>query len=436
MGNRVSRMLARSVVDWFNMFVLGSLRMLFRKDILPLDTSWHPAILLILMGILRAISPFSASFQGSRAGRVLTRSFFRHSKNRWVPVQEIHELNLRSDDCCEQDEIDENSDLARLTKKVAKALGVSQELGVDRMDEQNAALVAEGFHQVGAGSGGYAVYECHRRVSSWDSEQSHTILLHVTPYGPSLLNVMPRYIVLEFLHSRDRRSSWSGTLSSWIWEGPSVIEGYCYEGAFFSPHHFAEMKVKYDKQLSAYHKACQAMSKVRLGRRPGPPSDPAALKLFLADGKRARQRRKNDREYKTLQARVAKVARRLKGMMAAKNGCSAPKGVILYFEGLDCSGKSSTGGLVQEALEQAGFDVELVQYNRPPTAEQKLRPWMDRFKVPETKLGVNENGKPVVCKDHRHKAIVWDRGPAGTLIYHATSCGSLTHCNLFVRYFR
>jgi len=49
----------------------------------------------------------------------------------------------------------------------------------------------------------------------------------------------------------------------------------------------------------------------------------------------------------------------------------APKGVILYFEGLDCSGKSSTGGLVQAALEQAGYEVGMRQYNRPPTAEQR-----------------------------------------------------------------
>lgn len=238
MGNRVSRMLARSVVDYFNKFFLLLSRMVFRNKWLPKDI-WHPAILLVLMGILRAVSPFAASFQGSRVGRVLTRAFFRNSKNRWLPVQEIDQLNLRSDDCCEQDEIDENSDLARLAKKVAKALGVSQQLGVDRMDEQDAALADQGFRQVGAGSGGYAVYECHRRVSSSGSTASQTIFLHVTPYGPSLLNVMPRYIVLELLHSRDRRSFWSETIASWIWEGPSVLEGYCYEGAFFSPHHFA-----------------------------------------------------------------------------------------------------------------------------------------------------------------------------------------------------
>ena len=72
---------------------------------------------------------------------------------------------------------------------------------------------------------------------------------------------------------------------------------------------------------------------------------------------------------------VTSVAKEILGMMKRekkKQGAVyAPKGVILYFEGLDCSGKSSTGGLVQAALEQAGYTVGMRQYNRPPTAEQR-----------------------------------------------------------------
>ena len=73
------------------------------------------------------------------------------------------------------------------------------------------------------------------------------------------------------------------------------------------------------------------------------------------------------------------VAKEILGLMkkekkkasATGGQCYAPKGVILYFEGLDCSGKSSTGGLVQAALEQSGYQVGMRQYNRPPTAEQR-----------------------------------------------------------------
>ncbi len=80
-------------------------------------------------------------------------------------------------------------------------------------------------------------------------------------------------------------------------------------------------------------------------------------------------------QYNELQKVVSSVAKEILSLMKKEKkkqgACYAPKGVILYFEGLDCSGKSSTGGLVQAALEQAGYQVGMRQYNRPPTAEQR-----------------------------------------------------------------
>ncbi len=82
-------------------------------------------------------------------------------------------------------------------------------------------------------------------------------------------------------------------------------------------------------------------------------------------------------QYNELQKVVRSVAQEIIGLMKkekkkqSSGQSNAPKGVILYFEGLDCSGKSSTGGLVQTALEQAGYRVSMRQYNRPPTAEQR-----------------------------------------------------------------
>ena len=386
---------------------------------------WDPVALFVILGILRACAPYAASFQGSRAGRVLTREFFKSLKLRWEPVMRVQQLNLQSDDCCERDEISENADLARVAKKVAKALGVSQEIGMDGMKDQATALAEEGFVQVGAGSGGYAVYVCHRRV--WTAETSEEgaetpMLLHITPYGPSILNVMPRYIVLEFETSIDRRNKWSEYLSRKVYEGPPVLEGYCYEGAFFSPHHFAQLKTRYDKQLLAYDNACRAMCKPRTGRKPNPPTDLRSLKAFLADGKRPRKRKKNAREMRILDGKVHSLARQLRTMRTKD---TAPRGIILYFEGLDCSGKSSTGGLLQQALEESGYRVDMRQYNRPPTAEQRQRPWMDRFDTPETGmiLAVPE-GSPLDDHDDvwdkchgYHRGLVWDRGPAGDFVY-------------------
>jgi hypothetical protein len=433
MGNRVSRTLSRTFVDALVLYlVMPGTAVVFKTFHLPYD-AWHPITLFVVLGIIRAFAPFAASFQGSRVGRVLTRSFFQSYKKRWLPTQHVKHLNLQSDDCCEKDEISQTADLAKLGRLVAGVLGKGQHIGVDGMEGQREALASEGFRQIGAGSGGYAVYECHRRVWSRHTTKAGelmTILLHITPYGPSILDVMPRYVVLEFEDSVDRRNKWSEFLAKQVWEGPAVVEGYCYNGAFFSPHHFAELKGMYDKQLLAYDSACKVMCKPRTGRSPNPPSDLLSLKAFLADGKLGRIRKKNAREYRQLQACVRKVSNELKAMMSSKgNGvCTAPRGVILYFEGLDCSGKSSTGGLVEQALREAGYNVDMRQYNRPPTSEQKLRPWMDRFEVPETSVvvavqsGDDHDGGTTQqrlekCAEHSHKALVWDRGPAGDFVY-------------------
>lgn len=87
--------------------------------------------------------------------------------------------------------------------------------------------------------------------------------------------------------------------------------------------------------------------------------------------------KQNISEYNQLQRVVTSVANEILRTLKKEKrdrkeeGTYAPKGVILYFEGLDCSGKSSTGGLVQAALEKAGYQVVMRQYNRPPTAEQR-----------------------------------------------------------------
>ena len=286
---------------------------------------------------------------------------------------------------------------------------------------------------VGVGSGGYVVYECHRRVIAPEGTDRNSLLLHITPFGPSILDVDPRYIVLELEKSQDRRAAWSDLIHSWSWTGPSLVEGFCYLGAFFSGHHFAQLKVKYDNQLMWYDGGYKALTKSRRQK----PTDLAGLKKFLNAGKRERQRKENKHKYNELQAQVTKVANRLKAMMRPEGGCRAPDGVILYLEGLDCSGKLSTGRLIMQALKQAGFEVEMHKYNRPPTEEEKRHPWMDRFEVPNTSAhavesardaaekGVNMSGKgETTHKGHRHKAVVWDRGPAGDFVYGALANAS------------
>ncbi len=58
----------------------------------------------------------------------------------------------------------------------------------------------------------YAVYQ-YRYQSRSLALGSTTILLHVTPYGPSITDVMPYYTVLEYETSFDRRDKWSEFVS-------------------------------------------------------------------------------------------------------------------------------------------------------------------------------------------------------------------------------
>jgi len=222
MGNRVSRMLSRLLVDLVVAYIVMPLaydifRIEFFLDKQGTDEDlWHPIALFVTFGIIRAVAPFAASFQGSRAGRILTRSFFKAWNHRWRPMyvlyyyyiciypyhiilpilytilhgltqytfyklhvqcfyvflrnsQSVERLNLTSSDACEPDEISQTADLAKMGRLVAKAFGNAADIGYDGMDGQREVLEREGFHQVGAGSGGYAVYVCQRRV--WTIEE-------------------------------------------------------------------------------------------------------------------------------------------------------------------------------------------------------------------------------------------------------------------------
>lgn len=419
MGNRASRIFTRGAVDFFSgSIVLPIVAFLVEHNVLQ-NRAWHSEVVLIILGIMRSLSPFAASFEGSHIGRILTRGMFVSADHRWLPTQRIDNLNLHSPDCNEPDEVSVNASLIAMAHQVAKvlALEVDHQSDDQMFKKRKSALADIGFHLVGCGSGGYTVFEYRKG--------SIAVLLHVTPYGPSIVDVMPRYIVLEKEDSVDTRAAWSSLMTEIIFQGPSVIEGYCYQGAFFSPFQFAALKAKYDDELRCYEMACKAMSRAANNSVAKPPTDLASLKAFIEIGRTTSERTKGASRYHHLQSEVDQMAKHIKSMMHQKfeDGtpcCTAPKGVILYFEGLDCAGKSSTGGLVQAALERAGFNVGMRQYNRPPTPEQRLKPWMDRFEPPARVFAPEDLGENKVlqeCEGHQHNALVWDRGPAGDFVY-------------------
>lgn len=318
-------------------------------------------------------------------------------------------------------------DLIPLARDIAAALG-----DADHDHKIRAVLEELGFRQMGCGAGGYGAYE-----HAYHLEVGSPLLLHITPYGPSILDVLPLYIILEKEESADLRKYWSQSLASIRFSptvGPKVLEGFAYQGAYFSMHHFAEMRERYDLVMTWYSNACQYMCKRRAkgikDEFSSPPADLDSLKKFIETGKRGRDQLKTRRRVKQTTKQVHHLAEKIKKMMIDRcgSGDESPNGVILYFEGLDCSGKSSTGNLIRDALLQSGYEVNLVQYNRPPTPEQKLRPWMDRFEVPirpqdsvyQSSGDVEESQQDVTkSTGKQHKALIWDRGPAGDFVYGA-----------------
>lgn len=70
MGNRCSRYWARQLSDYMTLRLLLPLHGYFLAQ--HMEQGARP--ILVFMGIMRAILPFAASFQGSRVGRQLVRS--------------------------------------------------------------------------------------------------------------------------------------------------------------------------------------------------------------------------------------------------------------------------------------------------------------------------------------------------------------------------
>lgn len=389
MGNRCSRWIARKGVDAITASVMFPLS---AKFIAPyLEQNSRPII--VTMGFIRAILPFAFSFQGSRIGRQLTFNTFKYANYRWHPVQSV--MNFDKNAGVYQS-MDLDPQLLIIAHSVAAAMR--------HLDDPVAArnnLSKNGFVVFGAGSGGYTAY---RRLIGTPTKD--VITLHVTPYGPSILDEMPCYIILE--RKKVLPNTGNSSIANAASKPDTSISGYTYSGAFFQSQEWAALTNRYRLTLEAYERSCNVLgtnTAMRHGNKlGGPPRDLQTLKEFVRYGNLPRKQRKDKRRWNSIDRKVESVAKTVGKYQKAG---TAPKQVIVYLEGLDCSAKSSTGGLVCRALESCGYDVRTAQHNRPPNDEQKKKPWMDRgrFQFPEDMYGPGE-------EIPEYTALVWDRGPA------------------------
>jgi hypothetical protein len=351
MGNRSSRWFARHLVDSSTKTVFLPLSAAF---IAPyIDQNSRPVI--VTLGFVRAILPFTFSFIGSMFGRQLTYSTYNVANYRWKPAQGITQFHPNTG--VFQDTI-LDPELLLIGHRVAETIGH----GIVP-EETRQKLTSLGFEVVGSGQGGYAVYRCLQR------DPPMAIYLHVTPFGPSILNEMPRYVVLErkILSQGRRRNlqSSDATILDASIPPEASLYGYTYSGAFFKNQEWASLTARYQKTLADYEMACNRLKTAwsLRGKNPiySPPSDALTLKEFIRSGHTPKKARKDKRLWKEIEKKVKGMASMV--VKYQKLG-KAPKRVILYLEGLDCTAKSSTGGLICKALEDCGYVVRTAQHNR------------------------------------------------------------------------
>lgn len=347
MGNRSFRWFARHLVDEStkNFFLPFS-----AEFIAPyLDQNSRPVI--VTLGFLRAILPFLMSFQGSRFGRQLTYGTYNVTYNRWRPVLGISEFHPNAG--AFQDTI-LDPELLEIGHRVAETIGHGAV-----PEETRAKLAALGFQVVGSGQGGYSVY---RRL---EMDRSVAIWLHITPYGPSILDEMPRYVVLERKKFHSYLQPSDATILDASIQAEASIYGFTYSGAFFKNQEWAALRSKFEATLDEYRNACNRLktswSLRSKNHIDSPPSNLLSLKAFIRSGHTPKKARKDKRRWKELEKEVKKMSAFVAKYQ--KEG-KAPKRVILYLEGLDCTAKSSTGGLICSALADCGYAVRTAQHNR------------------------------------------------------------------------
>lgn len=395
MGNRCFRWWARHLTDGAAKYVMLPLSGQFFAPHLE----QHSRPIIVLMGLLRATLPFMSSFFGSAFGRKLTFNTVRAFHYRWHPIQSIFHFHEHAGT---YQDVDPDPQLYDLARQIAVAIGH----GHHALDVRQNLAKDVGFDEIfGAGSGGYSVY---RRTSAAGQGEEQHVILHLTPYGPSVLDEMPRYVILERRPTIDKSKA---LLLNGANVSKAVLTGFTYSGAFFTSQEWASLQNRFEEELASYRNACKIMgtnrshidaTTVKSNELAFPPTDLPSLKAFIRTGQKIKKQKKADKKWNQIQNEVKKMA---KLIQYHQNRGTAPKGAILYMEGLDCSGKSSTGGLIQDALEVCGYQVEMRQHNRPPTEAQKKMPWMARFERPD------------VDDSDDYKAMVWDRGPAGDFVY-------------------
>lgn len=179
-------------------------------------------------------------------------------------------------------------------------------------------------------------------------------------------------------------------------DGPKGVDksGVAISGATLSEPLFKTMRDKYRDVVETFEAALDANGKKPL------PTTFDALKTFIEGAKSEKAKAKDALEDAQVGAKIDALVAKLEDMKAQGD---APKKVIIYTDGPDGAGKSSTGAIVMQALSKVGYTADVAIF-KAPTAEEREQHWLQRFK---------DKGVP----NDEDVARFWDRGPAGDAVY-------------------
>ncbi|MFO0722151.1 MAG: hypothetical protein U1E65_00120 [Myxococcota bacterium] len=149
-------------------------------------------------------------------------------------------------------------------------------------------------------------------------------------------------------------------------------------------------------------KATEAQFEAAVEKRgKGPlPTNFDDVKALIQSGASEKSRAKEAAQDAEIQAALAQLQAQLQDLKAKG---IAPKKVVIYVDGPDGAGKTSTGAIVMQALAAAGYTISAVAF-KGPSAEERGQFWLQRFR---------DKGLPA----GDFEAVLWDRGPAGDSVY-------------------
>ncbi len=280
MGNRSIRWWMRHIVDTSCKFYIFPFVMNFLP--FPPDAADYAfKAVIIIMGFLRAILPFASSFLGSRIGRQTTFTAIDRLNFRWKTVQNVQDFVVQAGTFRP---LAEDADMVWMARDVAKAIAH----GDNPLEVRN-GLERLGFHIIGTGAGGISVYRY--ALHNGGDTKFH---LHVTPYGPSIVDEIPRYIVLEKLGMLQLDSSSKNNRP--------IVTGFTYSGCFFSPQEWAALKTRFDRELVSFDTACKYMgyksnSAFAIKNFIPPPTDLVSLKSFVRSGRFPKKKKRDNARW-------------------------------------------------------------------------------------------------------------------------------------------